>query len=72
MIPAPAHATDDVILVRDGKVLEGGLLVVRDTALLIDEGGHKMWEKKPHPNVVVIPFDSIVRVEVKGRLVSMV
>jgi len=67
MVPATAHATDVVVFMLDGRVLEGGLLVVRDTALLIDQGGgYKMWEKQHHPNVVLVLFDSIQRVEIKG------
>jgi len=51
----------------DGRVLEGELLVVRDTALVIDrKGGYSMWEKGRQADIVLIPFDSVQQVEVKG------
>lgn len=67
MVPAIGHATDVTVFALDGRVLQGELLVVRDTALLIGQGGgYKMWEQQHHPNVVLVSFDSIQRVEIEG------
>jgi hypothetical protein len=67
MVPPAAHATDVVVCLFGGRSLEGELLVVRDTALLIDRGGgYKMWEKQRIPEMAFVPFDSIQRVDVKG------
>jgi hypothetical protein len=71
LVPATARATGVAVFVIDGRVLEGELLVVRDIALLIDQGGgYKMWEKQHLPSVVLVPFDSIQRVDVRGGLIS--
>ncbi len=64
MVPAALHAKDVVVYMSNGRIVNGELLVVGDTSLLL--GSIKLPGEEGMLYRMSIPFDSIWQVEVEG------
>lgn len=63
------RAEDVVVQLSNGSTIEGKLLSVRDSAIVLDRGGtYKMWDKdRKERGIVVVLFRDIRLVKVEGR-----